>query len=82
MFDSAFHYRLFYQSNAKGNHIWSFNREHITFLEDWIEAKHREKGMLKHPYHGSLETTLPKWMTAHKNRDAVLKALTKLKAKT
>ena len=82
MFDPAFHYRLFYQSNIKGNHIWAFNRKHITFLEDCIKAKLREKAMPNHQYHGSLEATLPKWMTAHKNREAVLKALKKIKAKT
>ena len=51
-------------------------------MENWIGAKLREKNIADHQYHKSLEATLPKWMKVRKNREAVLKALKKLKAKT
>lgn len=82
MFDPAFHYPLFFQTSCKGNNLWAFNREHITFLENWICADLREKCERDYQYHGALESTLPKWMTLKKNRVVVLDALKKLRKKT
>ncbi len=82
MFDPAFNYPLYFQTSFKEYRLWAYNREHISFLEDWIGANLREKCALDHQYHGSLESTLPKCMTAKKNRAALLKALIKLIKKT
>lgn len=82
MFDPAFHYSLFFQTSCKGHNLWAFNREHINFLKNWIGADLREKCERDYQCHGALESTLPKWMTAKKNRATVLKALKKLRKKT
>jgi Zn ribbon nucleic-acid-binding protein len=82
MVDPAFNLPLFFQTTFKNKNLWAFNREHISFLEKWIAAEVREKCERDHQYHGSLESTLPKWMTSRKNRGDILKALNKLKNKT
>jgi predicted RNA-binding Zn-ribbon protein involved in translation (DUF1610 family) len=82
MFDPAFHYKLFFQSNVKGHQLWAFNRKHLSFLENWVGANLREKSDQNNCVPSTLETRLPKWMISHKNREAVLKALKKLKSKS
>jgi hypothetical protein len=56
------------------------NREHLDFLEQFIQADLREERM---PERSSrrLSSALPPWMLAAKNRDDVVRALKKLRSK-
>lgn len=60
--------------------LWVLNREHLGFLEQFIQADLREERM---PERSSrrLSSALPSWMLAAKNRDDVVRALKKLRKK-
>lgn len=74
-FDCHFGYPLYLQIPCCGHTLWAYNLEHLDYLEKYVEAELREH----HPYYLSVESRLPIWMKTAKNRDAVLKAITKLK---
>ncbi len=58
--------------------LWVLNREHLDFLEQFIEADLREERMPERSTH-RLSSALPPWMLAAKNRDDVIRALKKLR---
>ncbi len=59
--------------------LWAYNLEHLDFLEQHVGAKLRERN--GQPYKvRSIGARLPRWMTSKKNREAVLKAIEKLRA--
>ena len=73
-----FGYRLHYLTTVRGRVVWAVNRDHLEYLIGWIGARLRQKtpdGIR----HRTQSHTLPTFMTAAGNRDAVVKALTKLR---
>ncbi|MGV3617481.1 MAG: hypothetical protein ACO1SV_19315 [Fimbriimonas sp.] len=69
---------LWLQTNYRGHVLWAYNREHLAFLEDAIAAELRPgspSGMR------GLRNKLPKWMLLAKNREGLLKAIEKIRAK-
>jgi len=76
-FDWYFGYPLYLQIPCCGHTLWAYNLEHLEYLKDYVEAELRENG----PYYLSVESRLPLWIKAAKNRDAVLKAISKLEQK-
>jgi len=74
---------LWLQVPCCGETLWAYNAEHLSFLEELIEAKLRERR--PDPEWGwrnsSIESRLPQWMLSAKNRSDVLKALNLLKRK-
>lgn len=76
--DPYFGLPLWFCSEFRGEQLWAYNREHLTFLKGLIGARlrRREPNM-----NSSLVSRLPSWMLASKNRDAVLKLIRKMERK-
>jgi len=72
---------LWLQAPCCGQVLWARNREHLAFLEHFVEAKLRERatqpGGLRYKL---LASRLPLWIKSATNRDAVLATLAKLRA--
>ncbi|MDY6934102.1 MAG: hypothetical protein SVZ03_07755 [Spirochaetota bacterium] len=64
--------------------MWAFNIRHLEFLESYVSARlrEREKDERLGWHNSSLASRLPKWLKPAKNREAILKAIYELKAKT
>ena len=79
--DPYFHLPLWLTTDCCGHVLWAYNYSHIAFLKQVVEAKLRERNGLKMS-NQSLGSRLPRWMTASKNREEVLKAIENLQNKT
>ncbi|EMD28868.1 TFIIB-type zinc ribbon-containing protein [Amycolatopsis azurea] len=77
--DPFFHEPLWLRADCRGNTLWAFHERHLDLLERFVAAKLRERGPGDDPGM-TLVARLPSWMTAAKNRDEVLRAITKLRA--
>ncbi len=76
--DWCFKLPLWLQTPCCGEVLWAYNEEHLTYLENFVAAKLRErKGYISH---SSVITRLPGWLKTAKNRDEILKCITKLRA--
>ncbi|MCQ4035298.1 hypothetical protein [Kaistella montana] len=78
---AAHHYfgaELWLQFPFKNEVFWSYNYEHLAYLEQYISATLREH---KDRSHFTLLEKLPKFYHEAKNRDALLKIIKKLKNK-
>lgn len=78
--DPFFHLHVWLSAEISGELLWAYNLEHLEFLADHVHAKLRERNGLTHNVK-SIGAQLPRWMTAAKNRDEILKAIEKLKQK-
>jgi hypothetical protein len=78
--DPFFHLPLWYRINFENNELWAYNKEHIEFLKNHIEAKLRERNG-QELANKSLGSRLPKWMNSKKNREPLLKLLSELQNK-
>lgn len=78
--DPYFKLPLWLISPCRGELLWAYNYEHLTFLENFIAAKLRERNF-GYNANSSMGSRLPKWMTSEKNRVHVIKAIRALKAK-
>jgi hypothetical protein len=80
--DSYFGYDLWLRTDCIGHSLWAFNLRHLNLLESYVSATLRERSKDKWGWkNSSLVSRLPKWIKAGKNRDALLKAINKLKDK-
>ena len=69
---------LWLETECCSEKLWAYNKEHLDFLEKYIQATLRErKPNLTH----SLASRLPIWMKKSSNREKVLKGIQKLKDK-
>jgi hypothetical protein len=78
--DPFFHLPVWLQEEVGGELLWAYNREHLEFLEQHVGAKLRERNGFDYQVK-SIGARLPRWMTAAKRRDAILKAINRLKTK-
>lgn len=78
--DPFFHLPLWLQDDFSGNTLWAYNLEHLDFLAQHVGAKLRERNVGQR-FGRSIGSRLPRWMTSANNREAVLKAIEKLKEK-
>ncbi len=73
--------KLWLETNCCGERLWAYNEKHLDFLESFVSEKIRE--CLPDPEWGirnsSLQSRLPQWMLAGKNREKVLNGLQKLR---
>jgi hypothetical protein len=76
--DPAFGLPLWLQSPCCGDVLWVYNSSHLRSLRDYVAAALRER---KNGNHWSMFSRLPKWMSAHKNRDVVLASIDRLEKK-
>ncbi|RZL38881.1 MAG: hypothetical protein EOO96_01940 [Pedobacter sp.] len=78
--DPYFYLPLWLKTTIGENTLWAYNYEHLNFIKDFVRAKLRERN-IDDIRNKSLGSRLPKWLTSHKNRELVLKAIDRLKAK-
>ena len=78
--DPFFHLPVWFQSDFSGETLWAYNLEHLDFLALHVGAKLRERNTSPRMSR-SIGSRLPRWMTSAKNREAVLKAIEKLREK-
>jgi hypothetical protein len=78
--DPYFFLPLWLSAGCCNNDLWAYNYEHLDFLKAHVESKLRERD-ITNIYNSSLGSRLPRWMTAGKNRQAVLKCIAQLKEK-
>lgn len=82
--DPFFHYPLYFQASFRGKRIWALNREHLQYLIDYLSADLRAVESDFHEKHKTMRTQsdiLPTFMKTAKNRDGIVKLLTKLQMK-
>ncbi len=78
--DPFFHLPVWLQTEFLGETLWAYNLAHLDFLAEHVGAKLRERN--GSPFNvRSVGARLPRWMTSAGNREAVLKAIEKLRAK-
>lgn len=63
---------LRHQRSFRGNTIWAYNREHLTFLLSFVRSTHRHR---EPNANSTLVSQLPQWMKSAKNRPALVAAL-------
>lgn len=73
-----FNAELWLQMPFRGDVFIAYNQEHLEYLEKYISASLREH---KDRTHFTLLEKLPKFYHDAKNRDALLKIISKLKRK-
>lgn len=78
--DPYFHLPLWLTTNCCDNILWAYNHEHLKFIEQHVDAKLRERNTAEMK-NNSIGSRLPRWMTATKNRETVLKAIKQLQQK-
>lgn len=82
--DPYFHYPLYFQASYRGKLIWALNREHLQYLINYLSADIRA---VQSDFHETYKTMrsqsdmLPTFMKTAKNREGIVKLLTKLQAK-
>lgn len=79
--DPYFHYPLYFQASYRGNIIWALNREHLQYLIDYLSADLRTAPLDTCCTLKSQSDRLPAFMKTAKNRDGIVKLLTKLQGK-
>lgn len=70
--------RLWYSAPFKNDIFWAYNPEHLDYLDRYISAKIREH---KNREHFTLLEKLPKFYHEAKNRESLLKLISKLRTK-
>ncbi len=61
-----------------GQTLWAMNLEHLDFLERYVESDLRERIP---NINKSLASRLPQWIKSKKNRNEILKGISKLRLK-
>ncbi len=69
---------LWLKVSCCGQTLWAYNGEHLSKLRAYLAASLRERTTSKH---WSMFNRLPQWMTAGKNREAVLSSIKRLEKK-
>ena len=79
--DCYFHLPIWLQTECCGHTLWAYNLRHLDLLESFVGAVLREHR--PHPEHGwsnrSWMNRLPEWITSAKNREDILKAISRLR---
>lgn len=78
--DPYFGLELYFMDYYRGQQVWALNREHLSYLLDYISADLRENSM----YFQIIRTAshpLPKYMKEAKNRDGIVRLLRKMQNK-
>lgn len=76
--DWYFRLPLWLQIECCGETLWAYNEKHLEFIERYVAAKLRVRTPNTNK---SLASRLPQWIKSAKNRNEVLRACEKLKAK-
>lgn len=79
--DPYFHYPLYFQASYRGKTIWALNREHLQYLIGYLSADIRAVQSDTCQTLRSQSDRLPTFMKTAKNRDGIVKLLTRLQGK-
>lgn len=75
--DPFFRLALWRQAECCGGRVlWAFNAAHLALLRDFVTARLRERGEARNRM--TLVARLPRWLKSAKNRDEVLRVITRL----
>jgi ssDNA-binding Zn-finger/Zn-ribbon topoisomerase 1 len=73
--DPVFGLPLWLQLSCCGETLWAYNASHLWALRGYVSAGLRERvGVMQ----WSMFSRLPKWMSAHKNRERILTSMKRL----
>lgn len=73
--------KIWLQTRCCGHTLWALNPEHLAWLESYVSADLRTRDVSDGCVNSSLQSRIPKWISSKKNREQVLAAVLKLKAK-
>ncbi len=76
--DPFYRLPLWLQANFRGHILWAYNVQHLDLLESYVAARLRERGPNPGPM--SMLDRLPSWLKSAKNRDEILRTITRLRA--
>lgn len=68
----------FLKISCCGHTLWAMNLEHLDFLERYVESSLRERIP---NINKSLASRLPQWIKSSKNRNEILKGISRLRLK-
>jgi hypothetical protein len=61
-----------------GHLLWAANWEHLGLIERYVSSKTRSRGEFTQ-FGNALGEQFPEWLVSAKNRDAVLKAIIRMR---
>ncbi|MCI9561910.1 MAG: hypothetical protein HFK03_05440 [Clostridia bacterium] len=70
---------MYFQTSYRGKTVWALNREHLQYLIDYLSADIRAFQPEDCNSMRSQSDTLPAFMKSAKNREGIVKLLTKLR---
>ncbi|QSB06096.1 hypothetical protein [Natronoglycomyces albus] len=68
---------LWLDIDFRGNSLWAWNDQHLSFMEAYVAAGVRDVS----PSNSTIASRLPAWIKSGKNREDLLRALAKLRAR-
>ena len=79
--DDYFHEILWIRGPCKAHEIWAYNWRHLTLIEQYVAALHRQhvRDAVVGWASRSFVNRLPKWISSAKNRDAVLNTINRIR---
>jgi hypothetical protein len=77
--DPHFGFPLWLRSDCRGKVFWAYNRRHLNAIKSYVAAARRVRGSASGKW--SMVARLPTWVKLAKNREAVLKCISRLEAK-
>jgi hypothetical protein len=69
--------RLWLETDFRGELLSAVNEQHLSFLEAYVAAGVRETS----PFNSTIASRLPAWIKSGKNREDLMRALAKLRAR-
>ncbi|MGB3345629.1 MAG: hypothetical protein WBA61_17090 [Aequorivita sp.] len=78
--DPFFGFDVWYQSDTRFGILWAYNLDHLKVIESYIAEKLRSRNGIP-IRNNSMGSRFPQWVKEAKNRDYLLKNITKLKLK-
>jgi hypothetical protein len=79
--DPFFQVPLLLQADTRLGTVFAYNEQHLDWLERFVSAALRERTYLEGRANTSMASRLPRWMKLAKNRETILQAIGKLRAK-
>lgn len=84
--DDFFGFPLWLQAPCCGHVLWAYNLQHLQFLQDFVQAKIRERRIPGLVRSGRVNSTLasrfPRWIKDAGNREQILKAIERIRRLT
>lgn len=79
--DPFFRAPLLLQTDTRLGTVFAHNEQHLDWLAQFVSADLRERTHLEGRANTSMASRLPRWMKLAKNRDTILQAIARLRAK-